>query len=382
MIKGPPVYAFQTSCETIRAHHWRYHTDAYSGCSFNCQYCLYKGPDDYGAHVSVVDEKPAEQLDSGILNIGSSTDPYQPIDVSEGRTRMILERALESRTPVFLLTRGTGVLRDTDVLSDLAAQGLVEVCFSVITLNESISSIIEPRAPKPSVRLSTAEQVAGLGIPTTFHIAPLIPGMDSLKSMELLGQRLGEISRRHVFCAILGAQKAYWPAFQIAMKSAEQFCNNYEQFTNAYPEDLIFERSSSAVTCELALALPSIAAVKAGVVSSGATFVSENFPFLTSAPLEGGIYRWKLPTVYDMETWVREKGGSTSYADFHIWHSKFRPSLSLTGLAKELWDNGQLMSGTRLKRKDDSEGNVSYQYMGDYLAEAPRSTLVARRSKN
>ena len=58
------VFPFQTSVESVRAHHWRTITDAYSGCAFNCQYCLYKGPDDYGAHVRVA--RGEDTADAGL----------------------------------------------------------------------------------------------------------------------------------------------------------------------------------------------------------------------------------------------------------------------------------------------------------------------------
>ena len=83
----------------------------------------------------------------GIVDIGAATDPYQPIESREMRTRHLLEALLEHQTPVFVLTRGTLVTRDRDILSRMAEQGLVEVCFSLITLNEEVTRVLEPGAP-------------------------------------------------------------------------------------------------------------------------------------------------------------------------------------------------------------------------------------------
>lgn len=197
MIEIPRVFDFQTSVETLRAHHWRSFIDAYSGCAFNCQYCLYKGPDDYGRHVKPTVGTAAADASLGILDIGTSTDPYQPIENGQLKTRSILEAALELKIPIFLLTRGTLVVRDEDVLQDLAREGLVEVCFSVITLNERLASKLEVRAPSPRSRLAAAAHLVDRSIPVTFHVAPVIPGLNSPAEMNQLGYELGSISGRH-----------------------------------------------------------------------------------------------------------------------------------------------------------------------------------------
>ena len=165
-------------------------TDAYSGCAFNCQYCLYRGPDDYGTHVHVAHGEAIADSSLGILNVGSSTDPYQPIE-ARGATHAQDPRGHRVRARIksaFLLTRGTMIERDVDVLGELAAQGLLEICMSIITLKKDGSEKIEPRAPGPLERLATAERLTSLGLPLTFHVAPLIPGLDSEADLTDLGR--------------------------------------------------------------------------------------------------------------------------------------------------------------------------------------------------
>lgn len=373
----PRVFRFQTSVETIRAHHWRSMTDAYSGCAFNCQYCLYKGPDDYGAHVRLARGASTADESLGILNVGSSTDPYQPIEADERLTRKILEASVETGIPVFLLTRGTMVERDTDLLSELAARGLLEICLSVITLNKDVSDKIEPRAPAPIDRLTTAERLRELGLPVTFHVAPLIPGLDSERDLTVLGRKLASISGRHVFCAMLGLQRAFWPSFQRTMKEAGPACYNVDIFSDAYPEVADFSRTG-AVTCELPKALPSLMALRTGVCESGATFVSENFPYLSTGALDGGIYRWKLPTVYDMAAWVTTQDKPVRWDEFYSWYSTFRPSGELKQLVRDGWDSGELMLGTRLTKINEHD-ETCYQYTSNYVSTPAQSTLVTRR---
>lgn len=376
----PRVFRFQTSVETVRAHHWRSMTDAYSGCSFNCQYCLYKGPDDYGAHVHVARGEVTADSSVGILNIGSSTDPYQPIEATERVTRRILESCVDAKVPVFLLTRGTLIKRDVDVLSDLAAQGLLEICLSIITLNQDLSDKIEPRAPAPRERLAMAEYLVEQGLPVTFHVAPLIPGLDSEADLTVLGRTLGGVSGRHVFCAVLGLQRAFWASFQQVMKEVSHLCHDYEQFIDAYPDVQNFSRTS-AVTCELPQALPALTAVRAGVNESGALFISENYPYLSTGALEQGIYRWKLPTIYDMAAWAAAQNRPVGWDEFDAWYGAFGPSDELRKLVHDAWVSGELMLGTRLDRVVDEENKdeVQYQYIPDYVSTPAHSTLVTRK---
>lgn len=381
----PRIFRFQTTVETVRAHHWRSMTDAYSGCAFNCQYCLYKGPDNYGAHVhevhaeTVGDSSAVMDASVGILNIGSSTDPYQPIEATARGTRQILEECANAKIPVFLLTRGSLIERDVDVLSDLAAQGLLEICISIITLNQNLTEKIEPQAPEPRVRLAVAERLLSHGLPVTFHVAPLITGLDSNADLTTLGRTLGGLCGAHIFCAVFGVQRAFWPSFQRTMKEVSHLCADYEKFTAAYPDVQDFSRTG-AVICELPDVLPALAALRDGVGESGSLFISENYPYLSTGALKGGIYRWKLPTAYDMAEWVAAQDGPLGWPEFSGWYETFKPSDELKELVRGAWSSGDLMLGTRLMRVAD-DGEVRYQYMPDYVSSPAHSTLVTRRSR-
>jgi DNA repair photolyase len=378
MTEIPPVFDFQTSIETIRAHHWRSFTDAYTGCAFNCQYCLYKGPDDYGRHVRATTGSAAASGSLGILDIGTSTDPYQPIEADERRTRGILEAAVEHKIPVFVLTRGTMVTRDVDILQDLADEGLVEVCFSVITRNEELAAALEVRAPRPAERIAAATELADRDIPVTFHTAPVIPGMNSPDELRALGAELAEISGRHVFAAMLGAQRAYWDSFTAVVDGVAAHFHSIERFRNAYPTGLELVRAS-AVTCSIDDALVDLEPFREGVVSAGATFVSENYPYLTTGALDGGIYRWKLPTVFDMASWVADQEGAVDWAEFRRWYVKFEPSEALIGTVESCWNSGELFVGTTLSRGISASG-PTYE-RGEVLISPARRTLVARRGR-
>ncbi len=369
----PTAYEFQTSIETLRAHHWRSYTDTYKGCEFECQYCLYKGPGEYGRHVQPVKGSVPARADMGIVDVGTTTDPYQPMEADHKITRGILQAAIDLKIPLFVLTRGNLVLRDVDLLRELSQEGLVEVCLSIITFNDDITKRIEPNAPPPSERLRVAEQLAAQDIPVAFHVAPLIPGLDTAEDLSAFGKRLAEACGSHVFSAMLGARRPYWKPFYEGMDAVADACGSFGAFEKAYPRGFDFTRDAAG-TCSFDDALPALTPLRDGVTAGGAMYVSENYPFLTTGALTGGIYRWKLPTVYDMVTWIQSQDGVVRWADFLTWYRDFRPSDSLVDLVKSLWASGELFLGTYLAMQDD--GYVAT----DQLLLPAHHTLVAKRT--
>jgi DNA repair photolyase len=373
MHRLPSAYEFQTSVETIRAHHWRSYADTYKGCEFECQYCLYKGPGEYGRHVRPVEGSIPARQDLGIVDIGTTTDPYQPIEEDQKLTRSILQAAVATEIPLFVLTRGKLVLRDIDILRELASAGLVEVCISIITLNEKIAERIEPGAPRPAERLRVAEELVKNDIPVAFHVAPPIPGLDTPENLAAMGKRLAETCGSHIFSAMLGARKPYWAPFYQGMDAIAHECGSFETFEQAYPRDFDFGRGA-ADTCDFEHALPALTPLRDGATAGGATYVSENYPFLTTGPLEQGIYRWKLPTVYDMASWIQRRQAVTEWSDFLPWYKGFLPSDRLVELVRSVWDSGELFLGTHLAKQGD--GYV----VSDELLLPAQHTLVAKRT--
>lgn len=107
--------------------------------------------------------------------IGGSTDAYQPVERQLRLTRELLEVFVEYRHPVGLITKGSGVLRDIDLLGQLATQDLVKVMVSVTTLNNTLKRQMEPRTASPGMRLRMIRELSAAGIPTGVLVAPIIP---------------------------------------------------------------------------------------------------------------------------------------------------------------------------------------------------------------
>jgi DNA repair photolyase len=109
--------------------------------------------------------------------LGTATDPYQPLEGRYKITRQCLEVLLRHRNPVQIITKGTLVQRDTDLLAELARLDLVEVLFSVPTIDPRIWRWSEPGTPSPANRLKALSQLAAAGVPVGVLMAPLLPGI-------------------------------------------------------------------------------------------------------------------------------------------------------------------------------------------------------------
>lgn len=107
--------------------------------------------------------------------IGTNTDPYQPIEARYRVMRGLLEVLSGWNHPVAIVTRGTLIERDIDLIADMARRNLVHVGISVTTLDPGLSRRMEPRAPLPARRLAIIERLAAAGIPVRIMVAPVIP---------------------------------------------------------------------------------------------------------------------------------------------------------------------------------------------------------------
>ena len=120
------------------------------------------------------------------IHLGASTDPYQPIEREHRITRGILEVLCRFRHPVTLITKGHLVLRDLDLLQDMARDRLCLVMISLTTLDDDLKRGLEPRAPSPAARLKAIAGLAQAGIPVGVLAAPMIPALNDHELEKIL----------------------------------------------------------------------------------------------------------------------------------------------------------------------------------------------------
>jgi DNA repair photolyase len=111
------------------------------------------------------------------ITIGANTDPYQPDERNMKVTRSIVEVLARARHPLSIITKGALILRDLDLLTDLAKDNLVSVAVSITTLDNETKRVMEPRAASPQARLRAVRELNEAGVPTGVMVAPVVPAI-------------------------------------------------------------------------------------------------------------------------------------------------------------------------------------------------------------
>ena len=120
------------------------------------------------------------------IMLGANTDPYQPVERRMRVTRSVLEVLARCRHPVAVITKSALVLRDLDLLSDLARDNLASVSVSVTTLDDELKRKLEPRAAAPAARVRTLAALAAAGVPCGVMVAPVIPAITDHEMERIL----------------------------------------------------------------------------------------------------------------------------------------------------------------------------------------------------
>lgn len=180
----------------------------YRGCEHGCIYCFARPSHSYlnlspgldfetkiRAKGNLAEVLRAELAKPGYvpkpINIGSNTDPYQPIEKKWRLTRAALAVLAECRHPCTIVTKNALVERDLDLLAPMAREKLVQVFVSVNSLDNRLASKLEPRASAPHRRLQAVQALAQAGVPTGVLAAPIIPALND-RDMEAVLERAAE----------------------------------------------------------------------------------------------------------------------------------------------------------------------------------------------
>ena len=125
------------------------------------------------------------------IHIGGNTDPYQPEERKVRITRGLIEVLVRFRHPFSVITKSALILRDLDLLTAAARDGLVRVAVSVTSLDRKLARSMEPRAATPEKRIEAIRQLTTAGVPVTVMFAPAIPGLND-HEMEAVLERAAQ----------------------------------------------------------------------------------------------------------------------------------------------------------------------------------------------
>ena len=191
----------------------------YRGCEHGCVYCFARPTHAYlglspgqdfesrlfvkpkAAQLLVQElRKPGYQVRT--MALGTNTDPYQPIDEKYQITREVLKVLRDFRHPVGIVTKSNRVLRDIDILADMAKDNLARVAVSITTLDRELARTMEPRAPTPERRIEAIRELTAADVPTTVMTAPMIPALND-HEMEAILERGHEAGARNAGYVVL-----------------------------------------------------------------------------------------------------------------------------------------------------------------------------------
>ncbi|WP_250433757.1 PA0069 family radical SAM protein [Hanstruepera flava] len=201
-----------------------YSMNMYQGCEHGCVYCYARNSHEYWGYSAGLDferrilvKKDAPKLLEVLLKkkswqaypivMSGNTDCYQPAEKQFKITRECLKMFLKYKHPVGIITKNALILRDLDVLKELAKDNLVAVNISITSLSEDTRRILEPRTASIKKRLETVKVLSENGIPVNVMLAPIIPSINSHEILPLskAADQAGALSIAHTIVRLNGA---------------------------------------------------------------------------------------------------------------------------------------------------------------------------------
>ena len=188
----------------------------YRGCEFACKYCyarytheFMEMTDEDFEHKIFVKQHAADLLRQELkkvkrgepIAIGTATDPYQPAERRYEVTRAILEEFARHRGfEIGIVTKSNLVVRDTELLREIGCHNRLFVSVTITTVNVELARILEPRAPRPDLRLEAVHQLNLAGVAAGINCAPVLPGItDAPKDLDALVAAAAAAGAKSIF---------------------------------------------------------------------------------------------------------------------------------------------------------------------------------------
>lgn len=211
-----PVRSLLNRC-TVERMPFTWTINPYRGCEFACKYCYARYTHEFmemrdGVEFEqkiFVKQHAADLLRQELrhvkpgeeIAIGTATDPYQPAERRFEVTRAVLEEfARRKGFDIGIVTKSNLVLRDTELLREVAKHNKLFVNLTITTLNVELARILEPRAPRPDLRLEAMRKLNESGVRAGVICAPVLPGItDSTRDLDALVRAVAEAGGKYIF---------------------------------------------------------------------------------------------------------------------------------------------------------------------------------------
>lgn len=208
-------------CTSNRGLPFAWTINPYRGCEFACKYCYARYTHEFmemrnGAEFEqkiYIKQHTADLLRHDLrrvkpgeaIALGTATDPYQPAERRYQVTRGILEEFARHRGfELGIVTKSNLIVRDIDLLREVAHSNALSIHITVTTLNVELARILEPRAPRPDLRMEAFHQLSDAGLTVGVSASPVLPGItDSPANMEAVVSAAAAAGARHIFAGAL-----------------------------------------------------------------------------------------------------------------------------------------------------------------------------------
>ena len=211
-----PVRSLLNRCSGTRMP-FTWTINPYRGCEFACKYCYARYTHEFMEMRDGVDferkiyvkQHAADWLRGELrrvkpgedIAIGTATDPYQPAECRYEITHAILEEMSRHRgLEIGIVTKSNLILRDVDILKRVSENNRLFVNITVTTLKTELARILEPRAPRPDLRLAAVRELNDSGVATGVICAPVLPGItDAPRDLEAVVRATAEAGGKYIF---------------------------------------------------------------------------------------------------------------------------------------------------------------------------------------
>jgi DNA repair photolyase len=271
-----PVKSILNRCDSNRVP-FEWTINPYRGCEFACKYCYARYTHEYmeldGSEFEkkiYVKKDAAPLLAHDILRkysyasersggekpdhiaIGTATDPYQPAEREHGVTRACLEElAKHEGLSISIITKSNQIVRDIDVLTKIAARSSLQIDITVTTMRPRLARLLEPRAPRPDLRLAAVKELHEAGLPVGVSASPLVPGItDGEGELEAVAAAAKEAGAQWFFSGVLflmpSSAKQFLP---FVREKFPRLAKQYEQWyaKNGYAPEEYRRKASERV---------------------------------------------------------------------------------------------------------------------------------------
>jgi DNA repair photolyase len=243
-----PAKSLLNRCVSNRQMPFTWTINPYRGCEFGCRYCYARYTHEFMEMRNGMEFEQkiyVKQHAAGLLRhdlrrvkadeaiaLGTATDPYQPAERRYEVTRGILEEfALHRGFELGIVTKSDLVVRDLDILQAVAKANRLSVHVTVTTLDTELARILEPRAPRPDLRIRAVRELSQAGLRVGVSCSPVVPGItDSPKDLEAVIRAAAEAGADYVFANPLFLKPCSAAVFlPFLEQNFPQLAENYRQ---------------------------------------------------------------------------------------------------------------------------------------------------------